>query len=254
MLEHARRRVRYAIGNWIRFVSKPWRQSAVALNDARSIFGCSFGLDGWHHLRETLQQVDLNPQIDPLQTVLANYLRNFCPLSICELAGLHEQAALPLFVYPWGTFKRGQVASDKDPWQSRFCGPSTDEFIKQEFYRTLRLYKEISERGYHPTVFPNSFIGGTWLVAASGEKRFIVLQGNHRMAILSHLGYEEIQVRALRGHWWMIRETDVADWPLVKSGRCSQENALAIFKYFFVESGYTVQARSKSTGTVLATP
>ncbi|NJM33049.1 MAG: hypothetical protein HC848_09665 [Limnobacter sp.] len=118
-------------------------------------------------------------------------MATFCPTSISTLAGVTDEAPLPLFVYPWGTFNDGSSTSNKNVEISRFCGPSQPDFIEAEFQRTLQLYQEIRKNGYQPTCFPHSYIGGTWLEAKNGQRRFVVMQGNHRLAILAHLKTEK---------------------------------------------------------------
>ena len=56
----------------------------------------------------------------------------------------------------------------------RFCGPSTDIFIKKEFARTISLYKDIKKMVYS-TTYPHSFIGGTWLESKNGDRVFVVM-------------------------------------------------------------------------------
>src|SRR5688572_19419777 len=115
MLEALGRRVRYGLGNCARLLSRPWRQWNVEPELATTIFGCSFGAQGWHHLRRTLQEYDADPRIPLQQTTLWQFLTSFIPTSVSELTGDEPPAALPLFVYPWGTFACNQVTARKDP-------------------------------------------------------------------------------------------------------------------------------------------
>ena len=195
----------FYVGNCWRYASRPWLQAVIAPHQASTIFACSFGDGGWHHLRKTLEEYDANPRIGYRETTLYRYLTNFAPDNMGFMTATIEgggYSALPLFVYPWGTFRMGEIATSKNPWQSRFCGPSTDLFVEEEFARTLRLYKKIRQEGYHPWRYRNTFIGGTFLRRSDGSRKFIVLQGNHRMAILAHLGYQHIQVRNVPG--WLF--------------------------------------------------
>lgn len=233
-------RLRYTLGNGLRFLSRPWRQRTICPEDAMTIFGCSFSDRGWHHIRRTLSEFESDPSIGPSQSSLGKYLKRFCPSSISILAGVSEEQPLPLFVYPWGTFNDGASQSSKDPYTSRFCGPSTAAFVDEEFRRTMSLYVEMQVHGYQPRCFPNSYIGGTWLEALDGRQRFIVMQGNHRMAILAHLGVSRIEVRSIPQALARVREADIERWPLVEAGRCSIDHARRVFKMFFSESGWHV--------------
>lgn len=240
MLDRPVARLRYTVGNGLRFLSRPWCQRSICPEEATTIFGCSFGDGGWHHIRRTLSEFDANPSTAPAQSSLGRYLERFCPSSISILAGVTGEEPLPLFVYPWGTFNDGAGESGKDAWSSRFCGPSTRVFIDEEFRRTMRLYAEMRLHGYRPMHFPNSYIGGTWLEAVDGRRRFVVMQGNHRMAILAHLRSPRIEVRTIPQALARIREADIARWPLVAAGRCSIDHAQRVFQMFFSESGWHV--------------
>lgn len=230
------RKTKYQVGNILRAISAPWLEESISPNLATSIFGCSFGDEGWHHLRQTLKEYDENPKREIKETAMWKFLKNFCPSGISKCVNLEYENPLPLFVYPWIDLSNlGE--KPKDPKSSRFCGPSSDEFVKNEYHRTISLYKEIKSHGYKPYEYPNSLIGGTFLISRGGEKRFIVMQGNHRMAVMAHLGYSEILVRANTGTIPFVDERKIKTWPNVRNGRCSVEHAREVFNYFFQENG-----------------
>jgi hypothetical protein len=245
-------RARYECANVWRSASSAWQQTDVAPESCSSLFAASFGSSGWHHIRCTLEEFDRSPEVGYRDTTLYRYLMRFCPTSISDFARPGDGQKLPLFVYPWGTFRVGEETTTKDPWRSRFCGPSTDDFVREEFDRTIALYRRMREEGYQPRRFPHSFIGGTWLERGDGRRRFVVLQGNHRMAILAHLGYSAIAVRPLRGWLARVREEDVKSWPSVRSGACSVDHALGIFSLFFDQTGYHLKAAVDAPGHTLS--
>ena len=183
----------------------------------------------------------MNNKLKPIDSSLGKFLKNFCPKNIYDLLNINN-VNLPIFVYPWGNFKDGKLKHYKSPLNSRFCGPSTDDFIKKEFKRTISLYLGMKSKGYKPNIYPNSFISGSWLISKNGIKKFVVTQGNHRMAILSHLKYKRVDVRINRSSIKTIYETNLKNWPAVKNGKLSQENALKIFNYFFESKGEKISA------------
>jgi hypothetical protein len=240
MLDRPLARLRYAVGNGVRRLTRPWCQSYIRMEDATTLFGCSYGNEGWHHIRQTLMEFDADPRLEAATSSLGLYLRRFCPESISFLANVVDEEPLPLFTYPWGTFTRRSINTPKDPWTSRFCGPSTKQFVEEEYRRTIRLYSEMRQGGYQPMKFPNSFIQGTWLEASDGARRFVVLQGNHRLAVLAHMRVERVAVRVLSSTRGPVREAEIEQWPLVANGRCSVDNARRIFKLFFSQNGWHV--------------
>ena len=237
LLSHTYRRIRFYIGNVYRLLTSPVFQKTISIDEVRSIFGGSFGSNGWHHISATLKEYDANHDIDYRDTTMYVFLKKFKPSSICDFVDGSSAMSLPLFVYPWGTFKSGECTSKKDPNLSRFCGPSSDDFIKEEFDRTIALYEKIKRNGYQPWLFGNTFVGGTFLVRADGSKRFIVLQGNHRIAILGHLGSETVVVRRIAGNLFRVKEVNISEWLLVKSGQCPKDAAKDIFDLFFSQNG-----------------
>lgn len=231
-------RLHFYLGNVYRFLTIIKFQRKISASEVRTIFGASFGEDGWHHIIKTLEEYDAEPDIEYDKTSLYRFLKHFTPKSICDVTDKKLGCdVLPLFNYPWGTFKRNEQISLKDPMTSRFCGPSEDEFIRDEFERTISLYKKIKTSGYRPWTYGNSFIGGTFLINNEGQTRFVVLQGNHRMAILAHLKYQSIDVREVRGYLTKVLEKDSDNWLLVKSGKCSVHVAHAVFSLYFRENG-----------------
>ena len=236
---------RFYFGNCWRYFSQPWLQEVIEPKQASTIFGCNFGDQGWNHIRKTLEEYDKNQSINYKHTTLYKYLKEFKPTSMNLLdpekvspCHLH----LPLFVHPWGTFKKGETKTKKNPSLSRFCGPSSDNFIQQEFSRIIALYKKIKETGYQPWKQGNSFIGGTFLIRRNGEKKFIVLQGNHRMAILSHLGFKKIAVRNVPGYITRVKENELKGCLLVKDKLCSEKQAQKHFEMFFHLDGSHIQS------------
>ncbi len=240
MLDEAALYGRYTLGNLLRAVSRPWRQWSVSPDIVTTIFGCTFGDSGWHHIRCTLREYDADRALPARNSTLWKFLSRFCPASISVLAGVADERPLPLFEYPWGNFSGAYETGKKDPLRSRFCGPSEPSFIQQEFDRTIALYESMQRTGYRPTTYPNSHIGGTWLLAEDGSRRFVVMQGNHRMAILAHLGLRSIDVRSIAQARSVVRERDLVSWEHVRSGRCSRRHARSVFRYFFENAGWQV--------------
>ena len=232
-------RLRFYIGNVYRFVSGVKYQKRININQACTIFGSSFCDNGWHHIRETLKEYDGNPSIDYRDTTMYHFMKYFCPKSICDLSNNKKKCNLSLFEYPWGKI---YTTKSKDPLISRFCGPSSDEFIQDEYNRTINLYNELKKTSYKPWKFGNQFIEGMLLINRFGEKRFVVLQGNHRMAIFSHLGMKTINIRLSKLYRSPIKESDVLSWVNVKRGLISVESAKNIFNLFFKENGFHIKA------------
>ena len=231
------KRLRYNLANIYRLMTIPWCQYNIPITKISNLFGCSFGPKGWHPIISTLQEYDKNQKITYNKTTLYQYHKNFTPKETNYFIPSVLNTKLNLFIYPWGTFNGGLLHSTKVVQNSRFCGPSSDQFISDEFDRIILLYNELKKHGYKPRKYPNSYIGGTFLKRENGDYRFIVMQGNHRLSILSHLNYSQITVRLIPESLKFIKESNITNWVAVKSGNCKIDDARKVFNFFFEENG-----------------
>lgn len=230
------KRMYFWIGNLYRFITAIFFQRLVNFNQCRTIFGVSFdNKNPTHHIILTLKQYDANPNINYKDTAMYEHLKNFQPKSISQFVkNTPTKDYLPLFIYPWGTFQKNKNFTKKSAESSRFCGPSTDEFIENEFKSTISLYHKLKKEGYRPWRNFNRHIGGTFLINKNNRKSFVVTQGNHRMAILSHINKnQKISVRNVPGFKYSIRKSELSNWFLVKNQKCTPKHAEDIFNLFF---------------------
>lgn len=229
-------KIKFYIGNIFRFLATPFFEYTIHPKDACTIFGARFH-SGWHHIIETLKQYDENHKINYKDTIMYSFLSNFIYKSFTDFINEPNEKKLEPFMFPWGPINIGLDINKKSLSKSRFCGPSTNEFIKDEFERTIKLYEKIKDEGYKPYSFGNSFIIGTWLISNENKSVFMVLGGNHRMAILSHLGFKKVKVRTSKKLFKKIKEEEINSWHLVKSQICSFNHAKKVFNLFFKENG-----------------
>lgn len=98
----------------------------------------------------------------------------------------------------------------------------------------------IQEKGYNPWKY--DFVTGTILVKSNGQKKFVVTQGNHRVAALAALGKEKILIRVdKRISQEYVYERDVNNWRCVQEQRLTPEEALHVFNYFFTHDGKQIK-------------
>ncbi len=204
----------------------------INIEQAVTIFGRGFTAGCAHPLVETIKEYEDNPSLDFTETTLYEYHAKFKPKNTNAALGITEQCnGLPLFQYPWGGF-RLSYQGNKDQLSSRFCGPSNDGLVRDEFNTTIALYNDIKKNGYK-LIRNKSIIGGTFLVKENGEKRFVVLQGNHRMSVLSALGYKNLFVYTMKGYQEYIRESSLNDWIMLNKVSCPNAISRKVFNAFF---------------------
>ena len=227
------KKLKFFLAGEFRRLTKNKYQFEICSREAVTIFGHSFAPDGHHFIIQFLNESYAKTRSHIARSAISCFHENFCPTSTGEALGLDLENDLPLFLYPWGVFGSGAIKTAKTPYNSRFCGPSSKHFIIEEENRICDLFSKLQKHGYAPDKYPNSYIQGVWLVKENGCRKFVVLQGNHRMACLSFLGYSKILVRTDMFRVREVYETDAKAWPLVRSGLISERDALLIFNKFF---------------------
>lgn len=217
----------------------------VPLSICITFTGFPFAEPGWHHLRLFCQEVDANPNLSLEESILYRFHERYRPEGMFELVrhrGNHIQFRPALGIFPWGSLWGRYVGVgpdgtlQKDWARSRFCGPTPRDVMQAEFDRMLATYCSLKAYGYQS--WKKGFVGGTLLQRRDGKQRYIVLQGNHRTAMLAHLEYTSIVTSPVPGCYRIIDERDVESWHYVKTGECSVSDALAYFHAFFEVTGY----------------
>lgn len=224
---------KYELASFRRKITKSKYQYRVSPMDSATIFGHSFSPKANHFLIQFLIEESQGHMGKNRKSAVERFHNKFCPSTTGQALGLNLENDLPLFVYPWGVFGSGAKVTNKNPELSRFCGPSTLKFVNEEKHRMRQLTANLEKGGYKPDQFPNSYIQGVWLTSVSGRQKFVVLQGNHRMAALSFLGYNSIDVRTDLFVVREVRESEILNWPLVEAGLIDEREALLIFQKFF---------------------
>lgn len=214
------------------FLKSILRIRLINIDQAVTIFGRQFSEEGFHPIVQTIKEYQNNEKISVENTSLYRYHNEFTPEDMCQAFGRESSMCdLPLFVFPWGRFRLG-CNKLKDPLKSRFCGPTELDRIQKEFLDSINLYLDIKNNGYQ-IIRRRSVIGGTFIINKNLDKRFIVLQGNHRMSALTALGHKKVLVYTMPGYLNKIDENKIDSWEEVRRGNCSKNLALEIFRLFF---------------------
>lgn len=244
-------------------------------------FAFSFADDGWNYFRALVAEYEKYPNA-PFQN--SSFCRFFEDDRVRSIRYLNDVLFLHdpkkrsrtdgykfyLGTYPWGDHVGGgpwghyfdhlekKLTRDLYGYRGNIWYQPGDHFpIEIEWNKTTQLYDSIKER-YRP--FKSGELPEvTLLVRRDGEVRAIRYNGQHRLSILSHLGYEKITVtvpsaRAISDELatWptfspipkkvherevIVRENEVKDWHYVKHGLCTMDQALEIFHAFFELNG-----------------
>ena len=165
----------------------------IKIENVRTPFGEPFNQD--NHWVKTLQEYDEGMR-DYSKSSLYNFHKKFKPVNIFNVMPSNERDPRAFFLgeYPWGRWAK---KSTKEEWfEGTHCGPSSDETIKKEWINFVGLYKKILSEGL--LIKKYGYPLGSFLIDEDRVKYFIVLGGNHRMAIISHLELaKKVPVRAI---------------------------------------------------------
>lgn len=148
------------------------------------------------------------------------------------------------YFFPW--IHTSPVTRYRD---DAFITKISEEEIVYKVKKVQSLIKSISQNGYDPSKFPDRKNGNITGYFLKNEKKrsFYVVSGNHRVAVLSALGYENIPVSfekvsffkprdwenfGLKEHLSVYDRKNVENWPGVSSGFMSKGEAVEIMERF----------------------
>ena len=113
-------------------------------------------------------------------------------------------------------------------------GPVSHEKGELELKRLKDTYFSICKYGHKPDQF--GYITGYFLKYKS-DYRFIILDGNHRTAVLCAMKYDKIPVVFVENFPRVVDYNDIPNFPHVKNGLFSENLAKQIFKSYFEDNG-----------------
>ena len=223
----------------------------VRLADCCDEFGNGFGVAGSHFFVRALAQGESDAAV-------CAYLRSYYAAhpvrSFNQVIG-HDIAdpAGGQYFCPWESARVRPLANFAG---SHKAGPTPDEALERIVQRLLGVLAEIRTRGFRQFSILDGFPRVIAVVDRAGHRRYMVRDGQHRAAAISHLGYETLWVNYDADHWTpslpyrlsarlagngrlgnlsprVVREDAVDDWPHVREGRVTRDEALAYFHAMF---------------------
>ena len=225
------------------FFNKKNELVRVSIDICINSLGFSYSRSGWHPIIAFLKEIDTNHNLlDSRDSVFFKFYNKYKPVDMAHLVkGFYPKVtfAPPLGIKPWGGFSKKEMTIGGWPLKntSWLAGPLDDDSINLNIKRTIDLLNNIKEHGYKPWMPLNSFVEGCFLEKENGDKRFVVIHGKHRVAVLSYLGFNNILVRHAPEAVRVIRERDVHTWFYVKNKECSVDDAMAYFNAYFELNG-----------------
>lgn len=213
----------------------------IQMDKCRDNNGFSYKEKG-HYFVETLKQYQKNKDLQYKESYLYEYYEGFQPRNRRENYLWEDSVCcFPLssgWLYdPWrkpaNPYLRENRFQTRKGGNHNF-GPNSDGFGEAEFKRLVNAYGAIEKYGYRPDFFVDGYITG-YLLIGKDDYRFIVSEGQHRIAALAALGYQRFL-----GRLDMKPQTNqrvfhdkASGWPQVEAGIFTQRVAKMCFEHFF---------------------
>lgn len=244
-------------------------------------FAFSFAPNGWNYFRALVAEYERDRNIDLENTTFFRFFQDERVRSVRylnDLLFLHDadrrarKSGYRFYfgTYPWGDHVgggpwgyhydriEGKTTRDlygyrRNPWYQ----PEDRYPLEIEWNHTIQVYHSI-KKGYHPLRY-GYLPEITLLVRRDGDIRAVRYNGQHRLAVLSLLGYKKVTVlvpsagsisdelaswpttstipKVVYQGEVIVREEEVEEWYYVKYGYCTPEQALEIFHAFFDLNG-----------------
>lgn len=223
----------------------------LRIADCSDEFGNGFGANGSHFFVRALARGETVEAVsDYLRTFYAaNPIRSFNQVVGHDIA----DPAGGQYFCPWESERVRPLTRFAG---SHKMGPTPDEALPRIVGRLLGILAQIRARGFRQFSILDGFPRVIAVVDNAGHRRYILRDGQHRAAAISHLGYETMWVCYETDHWMpslpyrlaariegnggfgnlpprMVREDGVDNWPHVREGRVTREEALAYFHAMF---------------------
>lgn len=214
----------------------------VELSTCRDLQGFGYVRPHWHPFVAQIEQYTFNEDITYNESILRDFFHAFQPQNQYErYFGRQGKQSPPLHKgwapLPWFNVKTKHIPLK--PFQTRqggnhFHGPNTEDFGTSELNRIITAYKLLKKNGYQPEIYPDGYIQGFFLKKGD-DYRFVITEGQHRIAALAALGYRTVRCRmAPDSHYpRCVNIADIAQWPLVKQRMYSTVLANRMFHIFF---------------------
>jgi hypothetical protein len=199
-----------------------------------------------HPFIETARLLLVAPDTPYEKTPLHDFYRRHRPRTVAEhlgVAGAHPDLARhpSAAAYPWASppgpreeaRRRARVQAENRRHGVRFgpdngfahFGPITTRRGNFELARLRRLVSAVRDEGFHIGADRDG-VCSAHLLLDGAQRRALIENGQHRIAVLAALGRRAAPI-------WMlpqpVRRSRVDDWPGVRAGVFTRDQALAVF-------------------------
>lgn len=187
-----------------------------------------------------------------IREVLDHYYKSVQPDCAAEVLGVEGRHAPPLnrgtpwiVVHPWEDRSLSDLKRDRPKYTRQdnlrvgknmgieegwhLFGPVSENKLEAETRRLERLMRKVEKGGFKVRNSERDNITAMVLINEKEECRWIVYNGQHRIAVLTAFDYRKAPVLINK----VVERKDVKVWPGVQRGYFTQEGALKVFDRVF---------------------
>lgn len=208
----------------------------------------------WHYHTKTVEEIIKNPEIQYKDSILKKFYCTYQPRTFRDLYFLlkepvhvhgHDEVMLKedlnQYKYdPWSDVRQEVKMDHKHEYGllrshgTQHYGPVSDVKGELELARLKDTYHSIRKEGHQPE--KHGFMKGYFL-KYKDNYRFMIMDGNHRAAVLCAMKYEKLPVTFVDHFPRVIDYQDIANFPHVRSGLLSENLVRHIFTSYFEDNG-----------------
>lgn len=213
------------------------RVETVAVADCVHFAGFRYGRNEINPYENYVTALVQGEAVDSARARFTEFLQHYRPRHLGEALGVELERTYPLWCYPWSRRLpapgwRDDPADVPDIITFFSARGILRSRIVEEFRWLEQCLDSIRKNGYQPGRFSGD-PKTRRLVAADGQVRHVVHDGNHRLAVLAALGVRRLPVRYVP--LMTVHEPDLPGWPGVVAKSFTTDDARRIFRAYFAE-------------------
>ena len=203
----------------------------IAISECVHYCGFAYGKNAFNPYEQYCSSIVRDENPAPRRQQFIDFLRFYRPKTMAAALGYTSADQTPLWVYPWYDWPVGgpninngwvDDPDDVPDLLTHFSDKGILEWrILEEFCWLERAFNSVQRHGYQPEKY-GCFACVLPLIRKNNERRYLVLDGNHRISALSALGKSHCVATIEKE----VREENVSTWPGVVAKFFSPESAL----------------------------
>lgn len=208
----------------------------VPISSCIHFCGYRYGVDMPNPYEAYARGLAAGTPVERVRREFVDYILRYRPSGISAALGVSLAKDMPLWHLPW---RNPSTVIAEPGWVTdpdsvvdvmSFFSPAgvSRAALEREFSWHEDAFAAIRREGYQPRKYEHIRVRE---FCRGNDSVFLVLDGNHRLSVLSALGYRNVEVKQSLGT--RVLRAEASSWPLVREGRIGIDDALAIFDAFF---------------------